>query len=277
MSAIVIIPTFDHGPTLHFALRSVLAQTYQDFQVYVICDGSPETTKKLLKTWQKKDPRIHFLDKPKSPRNGEPYRHELLSSLKTSAKDFVCYLADDDMWFADHLELMAKALKNHDFAHSFPLYVLPDQSVGTWFGSLNLPQLRAKLLRPKNKRYNFIPLGAGGHTMELYRQLPYGWRTTPKGKTTDLHMWQQILSLPQLKTHRIDQPTLLHLPSSLRTETALESRLEELKTWEKKLLTEPDLKQQLLAKLANFIYDYVLKLQSTKTWVVHDWLEDALR
>jgi glycosyltransferase involved in cell wall biosynthesis len=272
MSAIVIIPTFNHGPTINFSLRSVLAQTYQDFQVYVIGDGTTDETRQLMKSWQKRDARIHFVDKPKSPRNGEPYRHELLTSLKLKPTDFVCYLADDDMWFPDHLALMAEALKTHDFVHSFPMCVLPDQTVGTWYGRLDQPLFVRKLLHSKNLRYNFIPLGAAGHTIRLYRRLPFGWRTTPKGKTTDLHMWQQVLRLPRVKTTRIEVPTLFHLPSSVRQDVSLAGRLKELAFWEKRL-AQPNARLELMAALAHSTYDYVLRLQSTKTWQLHDWLE----
>ncbi len=269
----IIIPTFNHGPTLNFALRSVLAQTIGDFAIYVIGDGTTDETRSLLKKWQRQDKRIHFIDKPKSARTGEEYRHELLSTVRSK---YVCYLADDDMWFPDHLELMAEALKNYDFAHSFPLYLTPDGEVKTWYGRLDKSLFVKKLLHPKNKRYNFIPLGAAGHTLTMYRRLPYGWRSTPLGKTTDLHMWQQILQLPELRTTRIEIPTLFHLPSSLRAEVSNKQRIEELTRWEKQL-KQPGFRATLMAKLARSTYDYVLQLQSTKTWQLHDWLETLIK
>lgn len=269
MQFTVIIPTFNHGATLNFALRSVLNQTISNFEVHVIGDGTTDETRQLMKLWQHKDHRVHFIDKPKSPRNGEPYRHELLSKMHSK---YVCYLADDDMWFADHLEHMAFALKNHDFAHSFPMYITPEERIGTWYGKLDQEVFVAKLLHPKNLRYNFIPLGAAGHTLAMYRRLPYGWRTTPTGKATDLHMWQQILELPKLRTTRIEVPTLLHLPSSLRTDTKPAERLKELAVWEKRM-KQPDCRAKIMAELARSTYDYVLRIQSTKTWQLHDWVE----
>lgn len=269
----IIIPTFNHGSTLNFAIRSILAQTISDFELYVIGDGTTDETRTLLKKWQQKDKRIHFIDKPKSARTGEEYRHQLLQSQDSK---YVCYLADDDMWFPDHLELMSKALKTHDFVHSFPLYVTPSGEVKTWYGRLDQPIFVRKLVHPKNKRYNFIPLGAAGHTMSLYRRLPHGWRSTPPGKATDLHMWQQIMKLPHLRTTRIDVPTLFHLPSSLRVEASNQQRLKELTYWEKQL-QQPSFRTTLMAKLAPHIYNHVLQLQSTKTWQLHDLVENILK
>ena len=41
-----------------------------------------------------------------------------------------------------------------------------------------------------------IGLTGVAHTLEAYRRLPHGWRTTPPEVPTDHYMWRQWLELP---------------------------------------------------------------------------------
>ena len=85
------MPTHDHGELIHSSIRCVLAQTCDDFEFFIIGDGTPEITKQIIKEYQQKDSRISYFDFPKGPRLGEAYRHEVLQ--KASGK-IVCYVAD---------------------------------------------------------------------------------------------------------------------------------------------------------------------------------------
>ncbi|MGB7921396.1 MAG: glycosyltransferase family 2 protein [Desulfobacterales bacterium] len=49
----VFIPTFNRSRTLARALESVAAQTYRDFEVVIIDDGSEDDTRQLVQRWQK--------------------------------------------------------------------------------------------------------------------------------------------------------------------------------------------------------------------------------
>jgi hypothetical protein len=50
------------------------------------------------------------------------------------------------------------------------------------------------------------------HTREVYDRLPFGWRPAPPGKLTDIHMWQQFLTVPaQVATS--DRLTSLAFPA----------------------------------------------------------------
>ena len=57
----VIIPTFNGLPYLKETIKSILGQTYQDFDLYVIDDGSTDKTKTYIKSI--KDKRVHYYKK----------------------------------------------------------------------------------------------------------------------------------------------------------------------------------------------------------------------
>jgi hypothetical protein len=235
----------------------------------IIGDGATADTTKAAQKLTLLDNRVTFHPFPKSARTGEEYRHQLLQKVTSK---YICYLSDDDLWLPTHLAQLTELLKNHDFAYTFPAMITPQGTFDTWYGDVAMPFYKAWLLKSNNLRYNFIPLSSAGHTLASYKKLPYSWRSTPPGKHTDLHMWQQFLTQPKIRVVRGNQPTLLHFASSQRKNTSEDDRLQEIKTWFKKL-TNPTLPQTITTKLLQSVYTNNLEIQqsirTTKTFQLH--------
>lgn len=226
--ATVLIPTFDHGPTLAYAVGSALSQTVDDIEIFIVGDGVPDATREIVTDISKRDPRVRFFDNPKGPRHGEIHRH---AALKEAKGRIVCYLSDDDLWLPGHVELMIRLLDDHDFVCAPAIFILPGGEIAGLAVDLGLPFYRHLILSGTNR----IPLSCGAHTLRLYRQLPYGWRTTPVGVHTDLYMWQQILSQPNARTATSHVPTVLHLSTVDRPGWSIDERVGELETWTKRI------------------------------------------
>ena len=227
LEATVLIPTHDHGPLLLHSARSALAQTVEEIELFIVGDGVPEVTREVVSEL-KQDERVRFFDNPKGPRHGEVHRH---AALREARGEIVCYLSDDDLWFPEHVAYMRRLLEDADFAHSLPLYVDERGGISFYTGDLTVPGYRESLLAGAN----FIALSCGAHTLEMYRRLPHGWRTTPAGTTTDLYMWQQFLSEPGCRAAGGTRPTVLNLPRALRRDQPPEDRLPELERWSRNL------------------------------------------
>ncbi|MES2934393.1 MAG: glycosyltransferase family 2 protein, partial [Pseudomonadota bacterium] len=158
MDASIIIPTFNHGETLRFALHSIKQQSVQDFEVFVIGDGVPEQHKSWVRNAVAADSRFIFIDHPKHERRGEPYRHEV---LKTATGKLVCYMTDRDIWLPNHLEQMQVLLANSDYAHALPLHVLPDASLRVFACDLTGPGYRYMMSTVMDNR---MPFSSFAHT-----------------------------------------------------------------------------------------------------------------
>ena len=228
--ATVLIPTHDHGPMLCYAARSALAQTMSNIEVFIVGDGASDATREAAARLVAEDPRVRFFDNPKGPNRGEGHRH---AALQHAQGEIVCYLPDDDLWLPDHIETVHSLLQQADFAHTLPIWVGPNGSVGTWNVDLAAPFFRQMLQSGANR----VPFGCGAHTLAMYRQLP-GWRTAAPGllrDLTDLSMWQQFLAHPACRIVGSVRPTAVTFPNPQRRDWSLEERVEELARWTRRL------------------------------------------
>jgi len=99
LRASVLIPTHNRPTTLRLAVQSVLAQTVRELEVVIIGDGVTDALRVEAHRLQSQDPRVVFLDLPKSNHHGEPYRHDAILAARSEA---IFYLCDDDLFLPDH-------------------------------------------------------------------------------------------------------------------------------------------------------------------------------
>lgn len=226
--ATVLIPTFDHGPTLRHSVGSVLAQTVEEIEVFIVGDGVPDAARAVVRELLDSDRRVRFFDHPKGPRLGEAYRHGVLAEARGRV---VCYLSDDDLWTPDHVETMLGLLRGADFAHTLCVGLGgAGELIGYWLDLAHVAERASVLAGEKG-----VSLGAMAHTLEMYRRLPFGWRTTPQGIPTDRYMQQQFLSDPSCRAVSGTRPTMLHFESAPRAGWDAEARLAELEAWRRRL------------------------------------------
>lgn len=204
---LILCPTFDHADSLLASVASMRAQTDPDWEMVVVCDGSPPRTFEILEAMTRADPRITFVSHPKSPRLGEPYRDPV---IRNSDCEFVLHLGDDDICSRDHVAFMVALLERSDWAHQASLSLAVDGGV-TWdFAHIHALQAREawSLRRPDARGLNNV-----GYRRSAYERLPVGWDTTPQGVPTDVAMWAKFLALPDLRIASSATATWMKLPS----------------------------------------------------------------
>jgi len=116
----VVVPVHDGVDFLRSSLRSVLRQTYEDFEVLVAGDGAGEDVRcEALATG---DPRVRWEAFPKAPGLGYSNRARAIGRANGS---LIAYLAPDDLWAPQHLERLVRALDRDglDFVFSKPVLV----------------------------------------------------------------------------------------------------------------------------------------------------------
>ncbi len=190
----ILLPTsIDRGLLLPYSIGSVQKQSIQDFELFIVGDGVNDYTRGVIQDLQSKDERIQFFDFPKHPRRGEENRHQVLQQARGK---YVAYITDRDYWLPHHLETLERYLQTYDFASTLNYDVKDDYMI---FGRKNLDAWDAP---------SWL-FSCDGHTLDMYRKLPYGWRTTPDHLYTDKYMWSQFLQHPECKGYCGMEPTVL--------------------------------------------------------------------
>jgi glycosyltransferase involved in cell wall biosynthesis len=224
IDATILIPTHDHAAFLPTAIRSALSQRAASFEVLVVGDGVQDDTREAMEQFAADD-RVRFFDLPKGQRNGERLRHDV---LQESRGEIVCYLSDDDVFLPWHVEEMLELLQSADFAHALPVLVDPDRILVYRPADLARPEFRELIRVGRN---NFISLTGAAHTRALYDRLPYGWRPAPPRMPTDIHMWTQVFSLPDVRGATGRRLTAIHLPNPAWRTIDDDVRIRELESW----------------------------------------------
>lgn len=94
----VIIPTYNHRDYVLATLESVFAQTFTDYEVIVVNDGSPDDTAEVLKPYVKSG-RIRYIEQRNQGQAAARNR-----GLGEASGEFFALLDDDDVWPADKLD-----------------------------------------------------------------------------------------------------------------------------------------------------------------------------
>ena len=94
----VIIPTYNRAHLVGRAIRSVLNQTYQDFEIIVVDDGSTDNTEEVVKSFN--DPRIRYIRHEKN-RGGSAARN---TGIRAARSEYIAFLDSDDEWLPEKLE-----------------------------------------------------------------------------------------------------------------------------------------------------------------------------
>lgn len=96
----VIIPTYNRAHLLSRALDSVLAQTFEDFEVLVVDDGSTDDTAALMAEYVARDERVRYLVQPRNAGVSAARNR----GLREARGAYIAFLDSDDEWLPTKLE-----------------------------------------------------------------------------------------------------------------------------------------------------------------------------
>ena len=111
----VCLPTYNGADYIEEALRSILNQTYQDFELVVVDDGSTDATLNIVQSFS--DPRIQVHRNPE--RLGIPANWN--RCLELAGGELVCIFHQDDVMLPENLERKVQLLSADEtvgFVHS---------------------------------------------------------------------------------------------------------------------------------------------------------------
>lgn len=103
----IIIPTYNRAHILPKTIGSVLAQTFSDWELIIIDDGSTDNTKDVVIAFQ--DKRIHYIFQKNAERSAARN-----NGIRNAKGLYICFLDSDDFYEVNHLETLYSQIQKHN-------------------------------------------------------------------------------------------------------------------------------------------------------------------
>lgn len=122
----IIMPCHNGERYIATSIQSVIAQTYQNWELLVIDDASTDSSVDIVQAICQEDNRVRLLinDNPQ----GRPYAPRNYGITRAQG-DYIAFLDCDDMWKASHLENLLKVFEDsHDVVAACSWYCRIDEN-----------------------------------------------------------------------------------------------------------------------------------------------------
>lgn len=103
----IILPVFNAERFLPQCLDSILRQTYQNWELIAVDDGSKDGSMEILKSYEKRDNRIHIISKKNE---GVSIARNI--ALEHAHGDYIYFVDSDDIVMPEGLMILVKAIES---------------------------------------------------------------------------------------------------------------------------------------------------------------------
>jgi len=101
----VVIPTYNSAPYIAKTLESVFVQTYKDYEVIIVDDGSTDDTREVLK------PFLHRIRYIYQDNRGPAAARNM--GIRLAEGEYIAFLDSDDRWLPEKLRLQVEHLTSN--------------------------------------------------------------------------------------------------------------------------------------------------------------------
>jgi glycosyltransferase involved in cell wall biosynthesis len=108
----VVMPVYNRAHLIGDAIQSVRIQTFPDWELVVVDDGSTDATRDVVWTFTRGDPRIRLV--PNSGRTGPAGARN--TGIRAAGTELIAFLDSDDLWDPNKLEVFYRAFEGDPHA-----------------------------------------------------------------------------------------------------------------------------------------------------------------
>ena len=156
----VVVPANNAERYISEAIESVLNQTFEDYELIIVNDGSTDRTEDIILDYQKMDPRIIYL------KNEENLRicRTLNRGLEAARGDYIARMDADDWSYPARLE------KQLDYMRNNPDVVLVGSFIHVADGDMNVLNTRSYPLTDREIRSTLLKYSTFAHPVVMYKR-----------------------------------------------------------------------------------------------------------
>ena len=113
----IITPMYNAEKYVGLTIESVLAQTYKNWEMIIVNDGSKDSCAEIVKEYTQKGNRIKLINQVNA---GSATARN--NALRSAMGQYICFLDTDDLWDSNFLEKQLNFLKEKNAALVFSSY-----------------------------------------------------------------------------------------------------------------------------------------------------------
>lgn len=177
----IIMPTYNCGKYIGIAIDSVIAQTYQNWELIIVDDCSTDNSVEVIESYRLKDKRIKFY-RLNVNSGAAAARNKAISEARGK---YMAFLDSDDIWTHDKLTKQINYMKANNYNFTCTSYRKIDEN-GDYLN---------KIIRAKPKlNYNGVLKYCPGNSTVIYNVESLGkFKALNIKKRNDYVLWLQIM------------------------------------------------------------------------------------
>jgi len=178
----IIMPCYNAEHLINQSIDSVLAQTYDNWELLITDDSSTDNSVEVIERYCEKDPRINLLVSKQN--QGIAKTRNL--SIESAKGRFIAFLDNDDLWMPDKLEKQVNFMLEKGYAFTYTSYELIDNDGA----SMNKVILTQGVMNYGRYSKNTI-IGCG--TVMIDRNIAGDIRMPQNDTSDDMALWLGLM------------------------------------------------------------------------------------
>jgi len=120
----IITPSYNSDKFISKTIESVINQTYDNWEMIIVDDCSPDNSNEIIEEYIKQDNRIKLikLDKNSGPAVARN------TAIKKAKGRYIAFLDADDLWLPDKLEKQLNFMNTNNLEFTYSAYKLIDEN-----------------------------------------------------------------------------------------------------------------------------------------------------
>lgn len=123
----IITPTYNQGQYIEDCIKSVIAQTYSEWEMIIVDDHTQDDTRNIVHQYMQHEKRITYIQHTHNwgiPKLKDTYNQ----ALKQAKGEYIAILEGDDMWPRNKLEVQLKAFDSQKVVLAYGDWVIIDNT-----------------------------------------------------------------------------------------------------------------------------------------------------
>ena len=245
----VLIPVYNKEKYLSKTIESVLKQSFTDFELILVNDGSTDSSEEIIKTFH--DTRIHYIHQ-----KNQGVSAARNTGIKAANANYLALLDADDLWTENYLQQIDTLIKNYPKQHVFAGVCAIESRGSTYkptYSIANLSPNKSYVVSYFTASYINTILTSSSTVLhkDVFEKIGYYNPKLQSGEDTDLWIrlglyYKVVFLNTPLATYRFEASSLSNSPKQVKNTIDLDS-YEKHKTKHKGLKKFLDLNRYSLA------------------------------